>query len=78
MQAEEFADHGRWELAGVFEQGAVAVGAGVDAYRGEAAGQARVVKGSVWLLAGKQPWGLVELAGDAAGRPEGKLVDQVI
>jgi hypothetical protein len=52
-ETEESAGHGWRELTGVIEQGAVAVGTGVDAELGEAAGQAGGVEGLAGATAGK-------------------------
>lgn len=55
VQAEELANDRGWELAGQGEQGTVAVGSGVDANGGDAAGEADGVQVLSGPAAGEQP-----------------------
>lgn len=54
MQSEEFAEDGGWEFSGEFEQGAVAVGSGIDAERADPSGEGVGVQGLTRTSAGEQ------------------------
>jgi hypothetical protein len=68
MQAEQVGDHGDGEFGGELEQGGVAVGARVDAERGEPVAQAGRVQRPVGLSAREQPGWVVGEVCCHAGR----------
>jgi hypothetical protein len=68
VQAEQVSDHGDGQLGGELEQGGVAVGARVDAERGEPVAEAGRVQRSVGLSAGERSGRVVGEACGHAGR----------